>query len=163
MIKRMTPERFNELSALPADCRYGPERELWEALVAERERLVKAEAELRIKSEFIRTRQCPDHSGKWERGRCLQCEVERLSKELIGLSTASLAGALRALPEIQQLNHRAEAAEAKIERVQAVEDQLRLTGQQYGKHGGGVYADMADLIQAALQDREHGAEGGGGE
>ncbi len=38
-------------------------------------------AELRIKSEFLSSRQCPDHSGKWERGRCLQCEIETLTTE----------------------------------------------------------------------------------
>lgn len=41
----------------------------------------KLEGENRIKGEWIRTRQCPDHSGKWERGRCLQCEVESLRSE----------------------------------------------------------------------------------
>ena len=39
-------------------------------------RIEKLSAENRIKTEWISTRQCPDHSGKWERGRCLQCELE---------------------------------------------------------------------------------------
>ena len=34
--------------------------------------------ELAIKSEFLSSRQCPDHSGKWPRGSCLQCEIEHL-------------------------------------------------------------------------------------
>ncbi len=38
------------------------------------------QGELRIKSEFISTRQCPDHNGKWPRGRCLQCEIEQLDR-----------------------------------------------------------------------------------
>lgn len=46
-MKRMTPERFAELSRLPADCRQGPERELWEALVAERAELHAMETALR--------------------------------------------------------------------------------------------------------------------
>ena len=46
-------------------------------LLSIRTRLAKAEAVLKIKDEFLRTRQCPDHSGKWERGRCLQCEIEQ--------------------------------------------------------------------------------------
>lgn len=37
MPERMTPERFAQLARLPADTRRGPERELWEALVAERD------------------------------------------------------------------------------------------------------------------------------
>ena len=37
--------------------------------------------ELQAKSEFLSARQCPDHAGKWERGRCLQCEIERLTTE----------------------------------------------------------------------------------
>ena len=41
-------------------------------------KLDKLSGELRIKSEFLSSRQCPDHSGKWERGRCLQCELETL-------------------------------------------------------------------------------------
>ena len=47
-----------------------------------RKRAEKAERELAIKSEFLSSRQCPDHAGKWERGRCLQCEIERLRREL---------------------------------------------------------------------------------
>ena len=39
-------------------------------------------AQLHIKSEFISSRQCPDHNGKWKRGNCLQCELERLKAEL---------------------------------------------------------------------------------
>ena len=42
----------------------------------------KLQAENTIKSEFLSTRQCPDHSGKWERGRCLQCEIEQLQAHL---------------------------------------------------------------------------------
>ena len=38
------------------------------------------ERELAIKSAFLSSRQCPDHNGKWPRGRCLQCEIERLQK-----------------------------------------------------------------------------------
>ena len=53
-----------------------------ERLKAENEwlqsQLDKSKAEARIKGEWIRSRQCPDHSGKWERGRCLQCEIEEL-------------------------------------------------------------------------------------
>lgn len=41
-------------------------------------KLEKLNGILRIKSEFLSTRQCPDHSGKWDRGRCLQCEIEEL-------------------------------------------------------------------------------------
>ncbi len=41
-------------------------------------RIEKLEGELKIKSEFLSSRQCPDHSGKWQRGDCLQCEIERL-------------------------------------------------------------------------------------
>ena len=52
-----------------------------EDLLAEIERLT---AELAIKSEWISTRQCPDHSGKWPRGNCLQCEIERLTADLHG-------------------------------------------------------------------------------
>ena len=44
--------------------------------------LEKATVALRIKSEFLKTRQCPDHSGKWKRGRCLQCEIERAEAAL---------------------------------------------------------------------------------
>lgn len=44
----MTPERFCELSRLQADCRHGPERELWEALVAEREEVERLEGWLRL-------------------------------------------------------------------------------------------------------------------
>jgi len=42
------------------------------------EELKKSQAEARIKGEWISSRQCPDHSGKWERGRCLMCEIEQL-------------------------------------------------------------------------------------
>jgi len=38
--------------------------------------LRKRDGELQIKTDFLRSRQCPDHSGKWERCRCLQCELE---------------------------------------------------------------------------------------
>lgn len=36
------------------------------------------QAQLRTQSDFLRARQCADHAGKWPRGTCLQCEVERL-------------------------------------------------------------------------------------
>jgi hypothetical protein len=44
--------------------------------------LAQKEAELHIRSDFLSSRQCPDHSGKWERGRCLQCEIEELREKL---------------------------------------------------------------------------------
>lgn len=40
--------------------------------------LGQAQGELRIKSEFLSSRQCPDHAGKWQRGECLQCRIEKL-------------------------------------------------------------------------------------
>ena len=44
---------------------------------------VRAEIErLLIADKFLSSRQCPDHAGKWERGRCLQCEIERLTQAL---------------------------------------------------------------------------------
>ena len=46
-----------------------------EDLLARNERL---EFELKVKSEFLSSRQCPDHSGKWQRGDCLQCRIEQL-------------------------------------------------------------------------------------
>lgn len=42
--------------------------------------IAKLEGKTRIMGEFLRSRQCPDHSGKWKRGDCLQCEIERLTK-----------------------------------------------------------------------------------
>lgn len=57
-----------------------------EAKVAELDsRLKKQSAELEIKSDFIRSRQCSGHSGKWERGRCLQCEIEAAEAQLAAL------------------------------------------------------------------------------
>lgn len=50
-------------------------------LRAENNRLRKKEGELRIKSEFLSARQCPDHNGKWPRGECLQCEIDHLQSE----------------------------------------------------------------------------------
>ena len=44
--------------------------------------LDKLKRELATKSEFLSSRQCPGHSGKWPRGRCLQCEIERLQAAL---------------------------------------------------------------------------------
>lgn len=50
-----------------------------------RERSVKLEGEARIKGEFLSSRQCSDHNGKWERGRCLQCELEKATAALEGM------------------------------------------------------------------------------
>ena len=47
-----------------------------------RSKLDKLRGELKIKSEFLSSRQCPDHSGKWQRGDCLQCRIERLEADL---------------------------------------------------------------------------------
>ncbi len=44
--------------------------------------LEQAQGELKIKSEFLSSRQCPDHSGKWQRGDCLQCRIEQLEADL---------------------------------------------------------------------------------
>jgi hypothetical protein len=44
--------------------------------------LEQAQGELKIKSEFLSSRQCPDHSGKWQRGDCLQCRIEQLEMAL---------------------------------------------------------------------------------
>lgn len=44
--------------------------------------VVALKAKSRIQSEFLSSRQCPDHNGKWARGRCLQCENEALRKAL---------------------------------------------------------------------------------
>jgi len=59
----MTPQQEAEIAAL---------RKENEAL----------KAKSRIQSEFLSSRQCPDHNGKWARGRCLQCENEALRKAL---------------------------------------------------------------------------------
>lgn len=40
----------------------------------------------RIQSEFLSSRQCPDHAGKWERGKCLQCSLEKAEAELAEVS-----------------------------------------------------------------------------
>lgn len=39
--------------------------------------------QIEVQTEFLRTRQCSDHNGKWERGRCLQCEIETLRKLVV--------------------------------------------------------------------------------
>lgn len=50
-------------------------------LTAEREKVARLEKIKAIQFEFLSSRQCADHNGKWERGRCLQCEIERLEKD----------------------------------------------------------------------------------
>ncbi len=54
--------------------------------------VVKLEAELktargqnRVQSDFLRSRQCSDHSGKWQRGKCLQCELEKARERVATL------------------------------------------------------------------------------
>ena len=58
----------------------------WQDDIDEVKRLTAAleqlKGELRIKSEFLSSRQCPDHSGKWQRGDCLQCRIEQLEAAL---------------------------------------------------------------------------------
>lgn len=39
----------------------------------------------RIQYDFLSSRQCPDHSGKWERGNCLQCSLEKAEAELASI------------------------------------------------------------------------------
>ena len=46
------------------------------------DRIERIEFELKVKSEFLSSRQCPDHSGKWQRGDCLQCRIEQLEKQI---------------------------------------------------------------------------------
>lgn len=36
----------------------------------------------KIQYDFLSSRQCPDHAGKWERGKCLQCALEKAEAEL---------------------------------------------------------------------------------
>lgn len=50
-----------------------------------RERIATLEGALSIKTQFLRSRQCPDHSGKWDRGRCLQCELEEANRSIATL------------------------------------------------------------------------------
>lgn len=59
----------------------GVGKDLADTLESMQARIQKLEGELRIKSEFLSSRQCPDHSGKWPRGRCLQCEIEELEAD----------------------------------------------------------------------------------
>lgn len=72
-------------------------------LLAEFERLERdlaaARAEADIKGEFLSSRQCADHSGKWERGRCLQCELEAARKDA-ERTAVELAAYRRALEKI---------------------------------------------------------------
>lgn len=63
-----------------------PEMTLSEARVGlsfQQKRIHALELKLKTQDEFLRTRQCADHHGKWERGRCLQCEIEALRKLVV--------------------------------------------------------------------------------
>jgi len=58
----------------------------------QRKRIEKLKGELKIKSEFLSSRQCPDHSGKWQRGNCLQCRIEQIEAALRTLCTCAELG-----------------------------------------------------------------------
>lgn len=67
----------------------------------------KLDAILEIKSEFISTRQCSDHNGKWPRGGCLQCEVERLKVQLVDIvsfESATLRNRIKLLEKVVEAN-----------------------------------------------------------
>ena len=73
------------------------------------------EGELRIKSDFISSRQCPDHNGKWQRGACLQCEIERQAITIERLETE--VDQLDA--ENERVHDELHAAKAEIERKES--------------------------------------------
>lgn len=71
--------------------------ELIEEVTRLRRDLAIARAEADIKGEFLSSRQCADHSGKWERGRCLQCELEAARKDAERLRNAATLAQLELL------------------------------------------------------------------
>ena len=82
-----------------------------DAMESQQARIELLEFELKVKSEFLSSRQCPDHSGKWQRGDCLQCRIEQLEHDF------ELATKLRdeAVSDLYAVNNRIELLEKVLE------------------------------------------------
>lgn len=50
-------------------------------------RLDKAEKRIALNEDYATSRLCPDHRGKWTRGRCVLCELERAERRLDAAKT----------------------------------------------------------------------------
>jgi hypothetical protein len=66
-----------------------------DALSAATKKIRAQECQIRNQTDFLHSRQCSDHNGKWERGRCLQCELSAATERERRLRAALEDAAVR--------------------------------------------------------------------